>query len=180
MSLQEGAARTLRLAQQAPGRLIGAHAVHRLGAEEWRDLVLLAHEAGQDGAQGRLGHAVERVFAVDILLQVIGRGGGAERDAGDVFLGGALQLLRLLGGRADAHKQDAGREGIERPRVADLEVLLPEMADRRVLDLADHVRRGPAIGLVHRQDDAFGIILDIIAERSCQSCAGAVRRRTAS
>ena len=68
-----------------------------------------------------------------------------------------LELLRALAGIADAHQQHPGRKGVQGSRVAHLQVLFREMPESGVLELADDVGRGPAIRLVHREDDALRV-----------------------
>lgn len=44
--------------------------------------------------------------------------------------------------------------------MADLQVLFAEVAAGGPFDLADHIRRSPAVGFVDGQDDPFRVILD--------------------
>ena len=65
--------------------------------------------------------------------------GGAERDAGEIFLALFLERLGQFGGLSDADKQHTCRERVQGAGVADLEVLLVEMPACRPFDLADHI-----------------------------------------
>jgi hypothetical protein len=50
--------------------------------------------------------------------------------------------------------------------MSDLEVLLAEMTDCRILDLADHVGRSPSVWFVYRDDNPLRIVLDVSGKRS--------------
>jgi len=152
-----GAAAAVELA----GQLVGTDPVHALGAEKGCHLLLLSEEGRERGLDGFAGDVLIGETAVYLLLQIIGRGGGAEADAGDVLLVVVLELLRPFAGRADANQQHTGGQRVQRAGVAHLQVLFGKVADGRVLELANDIGRCPAVRLVYRQDDAFRVICDV-------------------
>ena len=70
----------------------------------------------------------------------------AERKARDILLVLRCGEIRRLGRAADEHRQNAGRERIERAAVTDF----PRVQD--AAQLGHHIMRGEALRLVHQQD----------------------------
>ena len=163
---QGGGVDGLRLAGtvQFAGQFIGPDPVHTFGAEQRGHLLLLAQEGGKGGANGIGRNVRKREPAVHLLLQVVRRGGGAKADARNVLFVVVLQLLRPFAGIADANQQHPRCQRIQRTRMSHLQVLLPEVLDGGILELADDVGRGPAVGLVYRQHNAFRIVGNVTGE----------------
>ncbi len=151
-------------AVELAGQFVGTDPVHALSAEQRSHLLLLPQEGREGGFHIGPGDMPEGERAVHFLLQVVGRGGGTETDARDILLVVVLQLLRPFARRADTHQQHAGGQGIQRSRVAHLQVFLGKMFDGRVLELADDIGRCPAVRLIHRKDNAFRVIRYVVGK----------------
>ena len=98
-----------------------------------------ASAAGVDRADRRL--------AYDGAGAVAGVGRGAELDQAAIALVGGVEELGDLRAFAEAERQQAGGEGIQRAEVADLGA-----AREQALDAPHHVGGGQAVGLVDEQD----------------------------
>ena len=148
------------LAIEFAGQFVGPLAIDRFGRKQRRNLLLLAQELRQDRFHGLGGNVFIREESVNLLLAVVRGGGSPEGNPRQVLFVVFLQRLCLARSGTDAYQQHARRQGIQRTGVTHLQVLFAEMLDSGILNLADHIGRCPAIGLVYREDDSFRVGID--------------------
>ncbi len=133
-----------------PRQLVEAPAADVLRREGRRHLVEGAHEAGEGRGERRRRRVRGNGRAQRLARQVVGRGGEAEPHGRHVLLLAPGQEAGEARGAADADRQDAGRERVERARVPD------PPGPERAAHAVDDVVRGRARRLVHDQDAVHG------------------------
>ena len=134
------------------GKFICPDSVNGFCREERCNLLLLPEKTRQYIPDVFFVDLIRRISMVDGFLKVVGRRGGSERNACDIFLALFLQFLGKLGRLSYAHQQHPRGQRIQRPGMAYLQIFLMEMPARSPFQLPDHVCRRPPVRLVHRDD----------------------------
>jgi len=137
------------------GLFIQRLAVDFDGRIDRRKLLQIAGKTLGGGVNHLIRNVLRREGGVDGLFGVVAGGGGAERDGASVGFVHTLQLLQALGPLAGADVEHAGRHGVQRAGVANLDLLYPQVLADGPADFIDDVKTCPTFRFVDEKQAAF-------------------------